>query len=166
MPIVLILLLLFGLSLPLQAEPVPLTIWQKEKRYQPRPGEVITLQPGPFRLVFPLQKGESLGITGGQPEERPQDLQAFEPGHGLAGPYDGFLLDWEAHHYLYYDYEDPQDRAQLWDRREGLCTWEVRRLYQRQGDELVLLKDEDAPELILVLRKEGYQDLEFRIRWD
>lgn len=161
-----LLLLFLGLSVPLQAEPVPLTIWQKEKRFQPQQGDEITLQRGPFRLVFPLQKGESVGIAGAPEEDRPQDVQAFEPGRGMAGPYDGFFLDWEAHHYLYYDYEDPQDRADLWDRRDGLCSWKVTRLYERCGDELCELDFERAPDLILILRKDGYQDLEFRVHWD
>lgn len=159
------LLLLSLLAPPVYAEPVPLTIWQKEKRIKVQPGQVITLQRQPFRLVFPLLKDESLAICGGVRGLRPDKLIAFEPGHGMAGPYDGFFLDWEAHHYLYYDPTDPRDRADLWDRSRGLCTWEVTQFYERVGGGVEVVAPERLQEQQWILNKAGFEPLEFTVRW-
>lgn len=161
MRVLLFMLLLF---VPALAKPVPVVLWQSEKRIEPRDGETIHLNRRPFRLVIPLKKGEHLGVTGGVGVP-PKPLTAFEPGHGMAGPYDGFFLDWEAHHYFYYDPEDPRDRVDLWDRSRGLTTWEVKTFYRRVGSELQDLSWTGLPSITMVVRKDGYQDRTFTIRW-
>ena len=117
----LILFLLLALAAVGLADPVPITIWQKEHRYQPEPGETLRLQRGKFTLVMPLQAdGEALSLlsaAGPQP-----DSPLFQPGQGMAGPYDGLFLTWEGFHYFYLDPQEAEKyrRAELWDREQGL----------------------------------------------
>ena len=83
----------------------------------------------------------------------------------MAGPYDGFFLNWEGHHYFYYDPEDPNDRVDLWDRKNGLTTWTVDKFYHWQGDRPAVWDWSKVEPVHMIVRKDGYSDLHFKIRW-
>ena len=152
---------------PAAAEPVvPVTIWQKERRVMVGQGDVLTLQSGPFFLILPMQKADILSLAVG-PSPAPSKLEAFEPGRGMAGPYLGSLfLDWQAHHYFDYDPEVGPSRTELWDRPKAQVYYRVTELLRRQSDgELRQLSWEEAPNLEFIVRKEGFEELRFQVRW-
>ena len=152
--------------LPVGAEPVSLTVWQNEKRYEVKPGDVIPLQRGSFFMVLPLAKEETVELAVG-PAPRPEELQAFGDGKGMAGPYLGDLfLDWNAFHVFFYQYADADRRAELWDRQKEQAFFRVTGLQVRLPNyETVAVPFSQAPEIEGVLRKQGFDDLNFRVRW-
>lgn len=159
----LILFLVLGFVAPCLGETLPLTIWQKESRWQPVQGEVVKLNRGPFTLVMPLDKGEHLALVAAE-GPTPDELTAFEPGHGMAGPYDGLFLTWDASHFFHVDDELP--RAELWNRKQKSYFWEADRLYRNYGlGPAEEISWNAVSDLTVIVRKDGYEDLTFHIHW-
>ena len=159
----LISLLLLLCSGQVLAETLPLTIWQKESRWQPVDGQVIDMYRGPFTLVLPLAPGENAGVLAAE-GEAPAELTGFEPGHGMAGPYDGLFLSWDAFHFFHVD--DDMPRAELWDREKKQYFWKAGKVYRNYG----LGPAEEIPwdqvkDLTVIVKKDGFDDLTFRINW-
>jgi hypothetical protein len=148
---------------PCVAETLPVTIWQKESRWQPTQGQVLRLNRGPFTIVMPISPGENVGLLAAE-GVAPERLEGFDPGHGMAGPYDGLFLSWGAYHYFHVDADGP--RAELWDRKKNSYFWEAGKLYRNygQGPAEVMSWDE-AKDLTLILRKDGFEELTFQIEW-
>ncbi len=157
-------LLLLATTLPALAETVPITIWQKEKRWQPQQEDTIRLQRGPFFLIAPIQGKEWLEIVSGV-GDRPEPMQGFVPGRGLAGPYEGFFLTWQAYHYFDIDKGHGPPRMALWNAKDGLYYWRPTKLYDLSGDTPVELDWQRAPNLTLVLRKKNFEDLTLFVKW-
>lgn len=153
-----------SLALGAWAETLPLVIWQKEKRVQPQEGQTLRLQRGPFTLVAPLQGKEDIAVVAAF-GPRPDKMTAFDPGHGMAGPYDGLYLTWEGAHYFFVDDSLGDKRMGLWDRQRGLSHWKARRLFDNTGSRAKQLSWENAPPLSLIVRKKGFEDLNFRVIW-
>jgi hypothetical protein len=166
LPKLLAFLLTLLCSLTALAEPVALTIWQNEKRHTVLPGDVLALQRASFILVLPLAKEETVELAVG-PAPLPDDAQAFGEGRGMAGPYLGDLfLDWNAFHLFFYEYQDAERRAALWDRQNEQAYFRVTGLQQRAADGSANpVPFSQAPDIEGVLRKKGFDDLYFRVRW-
>ena len=148
------------------AEPVPVTIWQKEKRIRPEPGDTVRLQRSPFTFVFQLKQDEHVGLVAGVGSP-PEKLQAFEPGHGMAGPYDGLLLTWDAFHYFNTE-KSPNDlppRLLLWDRRNDLYYWQPATVYDNTHRPAKEIQWKDVPDFKVIIRKDGFEDTAFEIEW-
>lgn len=148
------------------AEPVPVTIWQKEHRFQPAPGETLHLQRGTFNLVMPLKVDHAFSMVAASgPRPPKQDL--FAPGHGMAGPYDGLFLTWDGFHYFYLDPTEAEEyeRAELWDRTKGLYFWKPVKVYDNTGSPAKEMSWADVPNLTLVFRKKGFEELTFYVDW-
>lgn len=158
--------LCFLTSVAVCAEPIKLTIWQNEARFEVQDGDTLPLNRGPFFVVLPLSAGEELDLAVGVPPV-PVPLEAFGAGRGMAGPYGGTLfLDWEAFHLFYYHPDDPGRRADLWDRPGKLAYFRVRELMRRTPEmDLAPVPFESAPDLIFVVRKDGSPELRYRIHW-
>lgn len=159
--VVVFLLVLF--SGVVSAENLPLTIWQKETRSQPKDGQTINLNRGPFTLVLPLGSGEHVDVLAAEGDV-PDELTAFDPGHGMAGPYDGLFLSWDAFHYFHI-YDDAP-RAELWDRDKKQYFWKAGKVYRNYG--LGPAREvpwDELEDLTVMVRKDGFDDLTFRINW-
>jgi len=159
--VVVFLLVLF--SGVVSAENLPLTIWQKETRSQPKDGQTINLNRGPFTLVLPLGSGEHVDVLAAEGDV-PDELTAFDPGHGMAGPYDGLFLSWDAFHYFHI-YDDTP-RAELWDRDKKQYFWKAGKVYRNYG--LGPAREvpwDELEDLTVMVRKDGFDDLTFRINW-
>ena len=149
--------------LPASAETLPLTVWQKETRMRPVSGDTLHLNRASFTLVLPLKPGEHLDLLAAE-GEGPEILTGFDPGHGMAGPYDGLFLTWDGFHYFLVDADGP--RAELWDRELGQYYWKARKLYRNYGSgPAVEIPWSEVKNLTLIVRKEGYEDLTFTIDW-
>ena len=146
------------------AEQVPVTIWQKEKRTQPVTGDIVTLQRGPFTLLLPLADKENIGLAAG-PGNPPHELKAFELGRGMAGPYDGLFLTWEAFHYFHVDSSVGPPRMELWDPAKGLYYWKPLKVYDNTGATAIELDWDTVPDLTFIVRKDGFEDKQFQIKW-
>ena len=163
-PLWLAVLLTLVLGWEAWAEPVPLTIWQKEKRYRPSQGQIIRLQKGPFTALLPLSKGESVALAA-MACPLPASLTAFNEGTGMAGPYDGLYLTPDAHHYFYLDDQSDDQRTGAWDPGQHIRYWKPSKLYDNTDSPAVEIPWEKAPNLTLIVRKEGFDDLIFYIVW-
>jgi hypothetical protein len=162
--LILILAALVLLALPVSAETLPVTIWQKERRFQPKQGQTIRLQRGSFTLVLPLKVREWIGLVAA-PGPVPTPLESFDPGRGLAGPYDGLFLTWEAFHYFHVDTESGDPRMALWDRQKGLYHWRADRFYDLSGESPLEMDWSEVPDATLIFRKDGFEDLTVHLEW-
>jgi hypothetical protein len=160
---IILLSLLLGIAATCAAETLPITIWQKESRWQPSQGQVVKLNRGPFTLVLPLARGENMGLLAAE-GKAPEPLEGFDPGHGMAGPYDGLFLSWDAFHYFHVD--DDLPRAELWDREKNRYFWEAGKLYHNYGmGPAKEVSWDEVDDLNLIFRKDGFEDLTIRIHW-
>lgn len=158
-------LLLFCLCSQLAlADQVPVTIWQKETRYRPVSGDTIALQRGSFTLILPIKAKESVSMAAGSGEP-PSKLESFGPGRGMAGPYDGLFLTWDAFHYFHIDRSVGDPRMDLWDRKEGLYFWKPQKLYDNTGTSAREMDWAFAPNVTVIVRKDGFEDTSFRVKW-
>lgn len=157
------LLLLLSVCGSSVAETLPVTVWQKESRWQPKQGDTLKLNRGPFTLVIPLAPGEDVGLLAAE-GKRPDPFTGFDPGHGMAGPYDGLFLSWQGFHYFHIDSEGP--RADLWDRQKNRYYWKAKKLYRNYSPgEVENLKWDEANNLTLIFRKDGFEDLTVYVNW-
>lgn len=156
-----------------------------------RPGSVVHLHRGPFKLVFPLRAyhdGEaSLRVAGAATP--PPDLgyggpfrddETFGEARGLAasGEYDPFYLSWQCHHYVLYSPREPElSRATLEDDLgnglyqvswtvNNFSTWAIdsdrqQRLERVPNLYLRTLDDRDCDGVV----DEG-EVVDFEVRWD
>ena len=160
---VVVFLLILFYSGVVSAETLPLTIWQKETRWQPTDAQTIDLHRGPFTLVLPLGPGEHVDVLAAE-GDAPEELTGFEPGHGMAGPYDGLFLSWDAFHYFHM--ADDAPRAELWDRDKKQYFWKAGKVYRNYGLEPAEeVSWDELKDLTVIVRKEGFTQLTFRINW-
>ena len=132
--VVVFLLVLF--SGVVSAENLPLTIWQKETRSQPKDGQTINLNRGPFTLVLPLGSGEHVDVLAAE-----GDVPYF---------------------HIY----DDAPRAELWDRDKKQYFWKAGKVYRNYG--LGPAREvpwDELEDLTVMVRKDGFDDLTFRINW-
>lgn len=163
---ILFFLLIIVMFSPVEAETLPVTLWQKETRHILEQGDTIRLDRGTFHLVMPLEVGKSIGLVAAASDTRPDKLEAFGPGRGMAGPYDGIFLTWEAFHFFHIDKETGIPRMDLWDRKHNLYHWKVQRFYDNTQSPARELEWTNIPDFTLIFRKEGYEDLTVGVEWN
>ena len=115
---------------------------------------------------MPIKVGESIGMVAGESGAQPSTLEAFGPGRGMAGPYDGVFLTWEAFHYFHIDAEDGTPRMDLWDRDSNLYYWKALRFYDNTGSSAEELDWSEIPDFTLIFRKDGFDELRVKVEWD
>ena len=164
---VLLVLFLLWLSLltPAWAETLPFTIWQSEKRYLIKNGDTVRLHRRPFNIVTELKGSESLGLVAAEGKRKPEDFLGFGDARAMAGPYDGLYLTWSAYHNFYIGKTTHDIRMHLWDRGRGLSYWRVNRLFDNEQAEAQEIAWKDCQDLYFLVRKRGFSDIEFKIRW-
>jgi len=146
------------------ADPAPVTIWQKETRLQPQAGDVVSLNRGPFYLIFGLEEQGTVSLLAAEGEIS-NTAEAFGPGRAMAGPYDGLYLTPQAYHYFFVDLEDSPPRMSLWDPHRELYFFKVQKLFDNTGDSPHPLTWQEVQDLDLIVRKEGESDIRFTIHW-